>query len=182
MSRREQPERVLQRGCVPDVWRTATIAERFAARTRVTEGGCWEWIGAKDGHGYGQMRIDRKSKMATHVSLELAGYPRLPIKPCALHKCDNPSCVNPDHLWWGTMKENIRDAMAKGRMNISGLAIGHALSTASKREHWAACANCSVEFRTTKARLAVNKRNFCNVACCSAWQRRNFTGAKRGAV
>ena len=77
--------------------------------------GCWLWVGSCDVRNYGQMRVDGKLRFATHISLELDGRPRPFPDACAMHKCDNPNCVNPDHLRWGTRKENQRDMAAKGR-------------------------------------------------------------------
>jgi len=77
--------------------------------------GCIEWTGSKTNAGYGVIGENGKPRMATHVSLELAGYPRPGANLFALHKCDNPACVNPKHLWWGTQSENMRDQISKGR-------------------------------------------------------------------
>jgi hypothetical protein len=77
---------------------------------------CWDWSGCHNGVGYGYLRIDKKLRLATHVALELDGRPRPSEHHFACHKCDNPPCTNPDHLFWGTPSENTRDGYAKGRI------------------------------------------------------------------
>ncbi len=82
--------------------------------------GCWLWLGLINGHGYGKI-YDRPyggtSKMvrAHRVSYEITYGVKLTARQCVLHKCDNPLCVNPDHLRVGTHKENTHDMMRKGR-------------------------------------------------------------------
>src|SRR5690606_13169392 len=63
---------------------------------------------------YGQIHWRGRVRRATHVSLELAGRDR-PDGTEACHRCDNPPCVNPAHLYWGTRQDNIDDAYARGR-------------------------------------------------------------------
>lgn len=73
---------------------------------------CWEWQGCRC-RGYGQMCVKQKMKFVHRLMYtEKVG----PITtPCVLHKCDNPPCCNPDHLFLGTMADNCADRDRKGR-------------------------------------------------------------------
>lgn len=97
--------------------------------------GCWLWIGACDTHNYGQLRINKTCRYATHVSLELSGRPRPSPDHVARHKCDNSNCVNPDHLEWGTQKQNVADSIERGRANMSGLESGRGWNVGLKQSH-----------------------------------------------
>jgi len=78
---------------------------------------CWPWRGQTQGKGYGAFHHKGTLRRATHISLETDGRSRPTEAHFALHSCDNPPCVNPAHLWWGTQLENIQDALSKGRLN-----------------------------------------------------------------
>ena len=75
---------------------------------------CWEWQGAFWSTGYGRAYISGKSVGAHRVVFEIFKGP-IPPGFCVLHKCDNPRCCNPAHLFLGTHKDNVKDKVIKGR-------------------------------------------------------------------
>ena len=80
-------------------------------------GACWLWTGRKDKYGYGTLYTGPQGAVVGEASHRLSfflAHGRWP-RPCALHRCDNPACVNPAHLFEGDRGDNIRDCVAKGR-------------------------------------------------------------------
>ena len=86
--------------------------KRFWKFVRKTKN-CWIWIGGK-ANGYGYFWLNGKQCKATRVSWEFH-FESIPPEVEVMHKCDNPSCVNPDHLCLGTHQENMTDMKNKGR-------------------------------------------------------------------
>lgn len=87
---------------------------RFLAYVDKTEG-CWIWKGATQNKGYGKLSFrGKKTAVASRVSYELFKGP-LEGKLLVCHTCDNPSCVNPEHLFLGSNMENMLDMVEKGR-------------------------------------------------------------------
>lgn len=100
---------------------TRTLEERFWEKVDKT-GDCWEWTGFKNRQGYGQFQVSTKNGQPAHrVSFELANG-KIPDGMHVCHKCDNPPCVRPDHLFLGTPSDNMKDMVKKGR-NISPNAL-----------------------------------------------------------
>lgn len=85
---------------------------------------CWEWTASRDKPGYGRLGTGRRSNkgnvetMAHRISYQIHHGP-IPDNLLVLHKCDNPPCVNPKHLFLGTQLENVQDMIAKGRQKTS---------------------------------------------------------------
>lgn len=95
-----------------------TLLERFSEKwTPEPFSGCWIWTGAEAGDGYGYIRHSGAAgdTYAHRASWKLFRG-EIPVGLSVLHQCDTPTCVNPDHLFLGTQKDNIRDASGKGRM------------------------------------------------------------------
>lgn len=104
---------------------------RLLEKILVSEKGCWEWQGAKcggkkKGEGrYGLFNIGTELIMSHQASyLYFYGIDPRPLKLQVLHKCDNPACINPLHLFLGTHQDNMDDAVRKERMNF-GEINGH---------------------------------------------------------
>lgn len=87
---------------------------RFDSRVIRSEG-CWRWGGSTNTKGYGRIKINGQDILAHRLAWTLHKG-EIPSGMLICHKCDNPVCVNPDHLFIGTQRDNIRDAAAKGRI------------------------------------------------------------------
>ena len=79
------------------------------------ENECWEWLGTKTPRGYGHFWLNGK-KIYAHRSSWYLHNGKIPAGMCICHHCDNPSCVNPAHLFLGTQRDNALDAMKKNRL------------------------------------------------------------------
>lgn len=107
-------------------WKTAPPEERRRPSkeelfwAKVKKGpSCWEWQGARRPSGHGIfMGRDRKVVPAARFSLELHLKQPAPDGMETCHRCDNPPCVNPRHLYFGTRQNNVDDAWARGLMPV----------------------------------------------------------------
>lgn len=102
--------------------RRRSPGERALGRWRVdTKTDCWNWTGGRFNHGYGA--VSSGGRNATNLLAHRVVYEHykgpIPAGLDACHRCDNKLCVNPEHIFLGTAKDNIRDMIVKGRGNWS---------------------------------------------------------------
>lgn len=96
---------------------------------------CWIWMASKNAEGYGTYRSHLK---AHRVAYEMTHGP-IPVGMCVCHRCDNPSCVRPDHLFLGSVAANNADRAAKGRSKgIFRVGAPHPAMNRIGERHWSA--------------------------------------------
>lgn len=108
-----------------------TPGERFLKHVNKTNS-CWLWTGSKRGNGYGSFRGPDGLVTATHRFSYEKYIGIIPKENDVLHSCDNPSCVNPEHLFLGTHTDNMRDMWGKGRNSHIGEKNSRSILTESK--------------------------------------------------
>lgn len=105
--------------------RKYTLEERISAfwshvNKSAGDSACWPWQASVNKAGYGWFRWEHRSQLAHRLAYAIT-FGEIPEGMYICHRCDNPPCCNPDHLWLGTHADNQRDKVAKGRQSrISG--------------------------------------------------------------
>jgi hypothetical protein len=133
------------------------VAERFWTKADMTGGlwSCWPWTGAVSSKGYGRFNLAGINRTASRIAWSLTNGP-VPAGLQVLHTCDNPPCVNPQHLWLGTNADNAADSLAKGRQAQAAkthCVAGHPFDEANTQirpQGWRNCRVC----RKARRRLA----------------------------
>lgn len=95
-------------------------SERFWSKVDRSgpETGCWEWMGRKNDRGYGLFQVNHKALRASRIAYALHNKTD-PDRWCVCHRCDNPGCVNPSHLFLGTRIDNNKDRDQKKRQRAT---------------------------------------------------------------
>lgn len=96
------------RNFIEDVWKYIN---------KKSEDECWEWMGGFDGKGYGRIYFEHKRRGAHRVVYELT-YGKIQNELYVCHKCNNPICCNPKHLYLGTQKDNLKQMIEDGRSHV----------------------------------------------------------------
>lgn len=132
---------------------------------------CWGWKGQVNNKGYGMIALPkpaRRSVLAHRLSFQLFNG-EIPDGMHVLHKCDNPICCNPRHLFWGTQTDNMQDASAKGRTHRGERTPGAKLTEEMVRDILAS----HDTHEAIAARLGVSRTTVTNVRNRKIWKHVN---------
>jgi len=146
----------------------STLRERFNTKWEaVTESGCWLWTAQVNTKGYGKLRNDGGTTLAHRISYQLHKGD-IPKDMLVLHDCDNPTCVNPDHLHIGTNADNINEMYQRNRFPNQILTMDTAKSIYKKCTEGVKQKDIAKEFK-------VHFSTVSDIATGKAWQQ--ATGA-----
>lgn len=145
-----------------------SVEKRFLAKVKPAGTmECWEWVGAKCKQGYGQFSLKGRTQKAHRVSYGLWCH-QLPPSSQVLHRCDNPSCVNPGHLFLGTNDDNVADKMEKGR-HACPRGQGHALAKLTE-PNVLAIRQSEESGQATAARFGVSTTTISQIRTRKVWK------------
>lgn len=145
---------------------------RFWSRVKKNSGPsgkCWEWTGHRNHDGYGRAWWNGRHILAHRLAWLLNGH-SVPNGLCLCHRCDNPPCVRPEHLFVATQKENIADSYAKGRQRTEW-PLGEAASNAKITADDVRMMRSSGESpKVLAARYRLDHSNICKILRRTSWR------------
>lgn len=140
----------------------AARAVRLLERTKSTDSGCMEYQGCIQANGYSRATVQRKADYGhRHIYRLLKGD--IPDGLDVCHRCDNRKCINPDHLFLGTRRENMADAVSKGRQ-ARGASLPHTKLTTFITQEIAAMAKQGLPYKEIAARFGICKQHAGQIA------------------
>ena len=145
--------------------------ERFLKRVQVgNPDECWNWTGARMKSGWhGEWNSSNGIELVHRAAWRLMKGP-IPGKLCVLHRCDNPICVNPTHLFLGTQRENMKDMWAKGRAK-PGVSLGekHGMSKVTV-EKVNEIRSSSMSGKELAAKFGITPTTVCDIRKFRTWK------------
>jgi len=144
-----------------------TLDKRFWNKVSYSPG-CWEWAGVKNKGGYGRVRAGEWRENYAHRVAYFWAHGEPLGEVCVLHRCDNPPCVNPLHLFPGTRGDNAADRVAKGRCargESQGASVLNPADVASIRKR----RRSGATLRAIAAEFGVSRGTIHNVVRGRSW-------------
>ncbi len=151
------------------------LAKRLANGVQINEAtGCREWKKHCNNYGYGKLTVSGRGVYAHRLSYELC-YGPIPQGMDLMHKCDNPRCINPEHLSVGTRSDNMKDCSQKGRARIPRNSLcGEDNGSAKLRREDISLIKCLLENGWKQQAIAdhfgVSQAQISNIKCGRAWK------------
>lgn len=158
--------------------RTSPFKERFEEKIFYSPDGCWYWTGERLKIGYGRTYNNKTYEYAHRASYRI--YKQDPTGMLVCHHCDNPLCVNPDHLFLGTHRDNTRDMMRKNRgskppifkpyVDLAGIRYGRLTVIERDKSHskpyfWRCICDCGVIKSVHHGHLRSGDTKSCGCLC-----------------
>lgn len=154
----------------PEILQHRVMLERRFMSYVTPNGECAEWTGGKAGKGYGVFFIVKRQgkgiQAYAHRVSWVLNFGPIPQGMEICHRCDNPACVRPSHLFLGTRSDNMRDCVSKGRLRNGNTRLTAEIATAIKQEYAAG----NITQQELAEKYGINFRHVSNIALGRRWK------------